>query len=981
MRQTTWTDGPRRRGVAVGLATVLALVLLPGTPPAGVASAEAVATRPEHLEGSADAAAADAKRLGKPVEVLSARTETSTTVANPDGGFTLSVSAVPERVRVADGSWAPVDLRLKPHSGGGYAPAASPADVVFSGGGSGPLAQFADQGRSFELGWPGTLPAPTVSGDTATYASVLPDVDLRVTATIFGFSEVLVVKTPEAARNPAIAQIEFSTRTSGVTVHEAAQNGVDVIDGAGEQVFHAGTPQMWDSTGTAPAASQRAQSGTSAGAARLSMAAAAPDGARTADIDTRVTPGTLTLVPDQAMLTSPSTRFPVFIDPEFTRGRKAYAFIDKSHPTTAFWNKNVVPRAGKDPDDGVTIRSMFRMDTGPLPKGAYVDKAVFTITGTWTPQWSCSARTPVELWLTAPISGNETWNNFADSGHWLTSVDSKSVSLGHDGCGVRPVEFDALTAARKAAAAGWNRTTLGLRAPATHESDTDYWKRFKLDPKLEITYNQRPNAPSQLKVQSKTCSANSWPLVGRLSGRQAPWLQATVSDPNGDTITRTQYEWGTYDPQTGVRSKVASTFDETNHSNGVVSKAQIPATGGLADGTYYFMVRAYDTWLSTKQGIGHWSQPCYFTVDGTSPDTTITIEPEVQPDGSAPTYVADQWGGGIGQAGRFTISTPAGEGNDVVTYRWALGNDQPTEPVAADADHTAIVTVKPASFGPVVLYVRGEDAAGNKTSLQSYRFKVAPPVCPDGVSKTCPEMAAGYWRLDGASADSAADASSHGRRLVLGTGTSQGDGRLGKAVRFNGTTGCGTTQTGIATCGSSGGGAVPVVRTDQSFTVSAWVKLRAVPTRNMVVVAQGGTHTSAFALYYKYIDSATRHWGFLMTRPDVTSSTKGFETRRAASNAENAPDTEWTHLTGVYDSVDGTLRVYVDGTDVTDSDIDQPNGFHQNWNAAGSLQIGRTWYNDGFRDWFDGQIQDVHLFPGALEPAQIGDEADPAARG
>jgi hypothetical protein len=61
----------------------------------------------------------------------------------------------------------------------------------------------------------------------------------------------------------------------------------------------------------------------------------------------RVEPGTLTLVPDQAMLTDSSTRFPVFIDPEFTRGRKAYACIDKSHPTTAFWNKNVVSRAAR----------------------------------------------------------------------------------------------------------------------------------------------------------------------------------------------------------------------------------------------------------------------------------------------------------------------------------------------------------------------------------------------------------------------------------------------------------------------------------------------------------------------------------------------------------------------------------------------------------------------------------------------------------
>jgi hypothetical protein len=33
------------------------------------------------------------------------------------------------------------------------------------------------EGHTFTLSWPTPLPAPTLSGDSATYADVLPDVD------------------------------------------------------------------------------------------------------------------------------------------------------------------------------------------------------------------------------------------------------------------------------------------------------------------------------------------------------------------------------------------------------------------------------------------------------------------------------------------------------------------------------------------------------------------------------------------------------------------------------------------------------------------------------------------------------------------------------------------------------------------------------------------------------------------------------------
>lgn len=56
--------------------------------------------------------------------------------------------------------------------------------------------------------WPGTLPAPTLSGNTATYA-VRTGVDLKVTVTPEGVSQQVVIKDRAAAADPALAKRTF----------------------------------------------------------------------------------------------------------------------------------------------------------------------------------------------------------------------------------------------------------------------------------------------------------------------------------------------------------------------------------------------------------------------------------------------------------------------------------------------------------------------------------------------------------------------------------------------------------------------------------------------------------------------------------------------------------------------------------------------------------------------------------------------------
>src|SRR5207253_10475236 len=65
---------------------------------------------------------------------------------------------------------------------------------------------------------------------------------------------------------------------------------------------------------------------------------------------------------------------------------------------------------------------------------------------------------------------------------------------------------------------------------------------------------------------------------------------------------------------------------------------------------------------------------------------------------------------------------------------------------------------------------------------------------------------------------------------------------------------------GYASTTDPSGVAHPVLRTDQSFTVSAWVNLASQPTHNATAVAQNGTTLSAFFLQYNYTDTQTPAW-------------------------------------------------------------------------------------------------------------------------
>jgi hypothetical protein len=166
----------------------------------GAAGTQAIAAVPQGgssaTSNSSDlspeaAASQKAAASGSPVEVSEETTPTQLVTAQPDGTFTAEFDPEPVPAKQASG-WVPVDTDLEVTSSGQLAPKAAAADIAFSGGGAhAPLARIARDGKTYSVSSPWTLPAPTLSGSTATYMNVMPGTDLVVQATPDGFSEFL----------------------------------------------------------------------------------------------------------------------------------------------------------------------------------------------------------------------------------------------------------------------------------------------------------------------------------------------------------------------------------------------------------------------------------------------------------------------------------------------------------------------------------------------------------------------------------------------------------------------------------------------------------------------------------------------------------------------------------------------------------------------------------------------------------------------
>jgi hypothetical protein len=596
-----------------------------------------------------------AKACGRPVPVDGSRSEYVQVVAQPDGRLTFESAVAPQRTRRSDGSWADVDLRLRAGTDGLLRPVASVADVAFSGGGPGPLVALKRGGKSMSLTWPGRLPEPVVSGDSATYPDVLPDVDLVVRATHTGFAHSLVVRSARAAANPAVRTISF--KVGGDVRVEASPDGSLRAVAGSIPVAEAGRAVMWDSS--LPSGARSA--GAPGPAASASTAFAAGDGARTARVVTRVARGgDLQLLPDLKSLDAADTTFPVFVDPEWSVAKPKWAYATSNGCTNEDY---AVARVGLSPEGpcvGARYRSFFEFPTtngtvalaGKHIQSAYVHMNL-------DHSWSCGD-TWTHMYLTPAINATmrASWSSMTLK-KWLASAAGHANEAG--GCSDSPqrdmeMNFinNAVTEQVKTAAAGsWPTITVGFCAcndKGEYESAQDRWKKFfPKDAKLVVDYDSTPGRPTGLQVARVACPAD-----GVTVGTKTPEFSATYPDADTGQILTGTYEWIEM-PSAGMGT-VTDTYPTRlpPPSKGTATAGGLGTSSPVSVGTgtnYAFRVKTQDP--APYSLSSDWSDWCQFSVD-----TSVPPAPEIAP-GAVP---------GPGQPITFTFSTPA---TDVAKFRYS----------------------------------------------------------------------------------------------------------------------------------------------------------------------------------------------------------------------------------------------------------------------------------------------------------------------
>ncbi|MGW6746256.1 LamG-like jellyroll fold domain-containing protein [Streptomyces sp. NPDC055025] len=925
--------------------------------------------------GTEQEALTAARESGDPAEVLSLRHERGETFANPDGTFTAREYAQPVRTRKG-GTWADIDTTLAEQANGRLAPRATTTAMTFSGGGDKVFATLGRDGRTLSFFWPEVLPEPEVDGDSATYRSVLPDVDLVVRAENDGLSHLLVVKTAEAAANPALSSIELPVRADGLEVSTDTEGGIVAEDAAsGGAVFEAPQPLMWDSRG----ALQEGAAKRVAAELRATAVAGPAEGAQVADVGLEWRQGSMVLTPDQELLTGQDTRYPVFIDPvSKTVGRTGWTWVSSANPTLEGWkfaNSDGAGESGKGvgrcPAD-VSVRcasgsdvqrQYYAIPTGSL-EGKTILKAEFAITLVHT--YNSEARS-VQLHRVnssggSAISSKTNWSN-RPSSKAQAAAQSPTNPAGNCSTTNQNVRFQVTSTVQQAVSSGWETTTFGLQAAA--EDSYASWKRFCNNAALEITYNRAPYQPKMSELTMNPGGKCAYGEAQKHYADEAPMLQAIVRDQDhgdvGGNTERLKAEFEIF--WTGADGKEkrysVTTGEKTSNSDqsagGYETFKYRTGTDLTTDDTPAFTlpqntVIGWRARGSDGTAWGPWSDAgtatrCEFIYDATKPDAPIVTSPEYPDD--------DLWHRGVGDYGSFTLYSP---GTGIASYRYQFTGEAQKTALPVEPGRPVTVRWMPPSEGPYTLFVEAVDQAGNSREVTTgYTFRVEKGRAP----KTA-------WSLaDPAGSSQAADGSG-GPAATAGPGVTFGmpgpHGSLRTAAQLDGSAGA------YLDSGRH------VVDTDKTFSVAAWVMLPELPRSSMTVVSQDGSAQSGFSLGY---DGTSKRWSFLAPDSEIDSMTSW-------EVLGPQPVTgEWTHLIGVYDMNDGkapgTMRMYINGRLIS-GDIQQRS---TTWNATGGLQIGRALEPAGYTAYLKGIVADVQVFDrvvaqgestslGGLPPRQLG---------
>ncbi|MER5324787.1 DNRLRE domain-containing protein [Streptosporangium roseum] len=609
-----------------------------------------------------------ARLTGNRVEVESARTETATTYANPDGSLTVEAFAGPIRFREGD-TWTPVDVSLTATPSGEIVTRGHRRGLRF-GGRTGPrrtaagvdLITVGEGDAKVTLQWKGGLPEPRLSGERATYPGVLPGADLVVSATRTGAEQFLLLH--RAPERPLSYSLRL--RAPGMKPRQTADGGVELTDRRGRKAVTIPAPVMWDAR-VDPGSGEH------------------PHRAR---VDMKLSGDELVLTPDPAFLGDPATVYPVTVDPSLNLGQVFDTFVQEGYGTDQSGATEL--KIGNN-GSGQVARSFITWKT-PSIAGKKIQSATLNL---WNfHSWSCAAR-GWEVWTANRASTSSRWPGPALAARYATSTQTKGWG---SGCADGWVGANVTSLAQHWADNGWTESGMGLRAAS--ETDEYAWKRFNSGnasshvPYIAVTYNSYPTKPPAAWVTPATAyDSVNWTATA------TPQLRAHVGDADGGNVR------GLFDVYDGGTLVVDNLLGGYVASGGF-SAAAVPA-GKLVSGKTY-TVRAWsnDGSLNSKAYAAF-----TFAVDTAKPPAPVVSSADYPADGT--------WHGDAGKAGTFTIK-PASADAGSVAYR--LDGGAIIRMLTTGAAKQVGVT--PAKTGTHTFQAYTVDRAGNTSPTVTHTFNV-----------------------------------------------------------------------------------------------------------------------------------------------------------------------------------------------------------------------------------------------------------------
>ncbi|MGI5292114.1 LamG-like jellyroll fold domain-containing protein [Nonomuraea polychroma] len=787
---------------------------------------------------------------GKPVEVMSQRTERIQVFAQPDGSYKMEQSAEPVRVRRGP-DWVDVDTTVKARQDGRVAPMAPVTPTVYSGGGTAALAELGSGADRLVLRWPTALPAPELDGDKAIYREVLPGVDLQLETFKQGFGYALIVKNHAAARNPALRDIRMPVE--GLTVK--TEKGVrTAVTADGKAIFQSPTSVVQDSRPDGGPGTRRSHSAIASSEEEIAI------------------------TPDREILDDPDAGFPIRIAEQWWPiGQFGWTSVYKEYPNDSYWNganmgDDKRARAGYSGDwayPTVTVRSFYHFDLRSM-RDKHVLGAELNILGGYSA--TCDKST---FWLahSGAVWSGTTWATQPGTGH---SQERWEAGFGRTGCAPRWVGWDV------GSDVAWSNeraddVTFRVSGP---EGDKYGWRKWDTTsqgqhPKLIVRFNRYPYTPGELTASPKPgCAyAPNEPYIST----NTPTVKARLSDPDGGRLTAVFEFWNSG----GASPLYEAVVGE--QESGSQFQVTAPATLYRDGSRISWRVKARDPYGAESP----WTRYCEISVDTTAPDRKPTVSSTDYPEGVS--------SGAPGKSGRFVFG--AANLADAAGFRYRVsGQGWKSVPAVNGA---ASVDIAPTTADPIRLDVTIEDRAGNigqdnelqpeLSNVRKYEIRVNGPTPPTG-----------YWRLEGQHLDT---------EVRDSNGDHPGSFPAGKAVWTKGKAARALDFSGAADSFVSTRNG-PALDTTKSFTVSAWVRLDTNPgSKSVTAVSQDGEHVSRFALQYKGED--TQRWAFSMMSQD--STTPRIDSAVATDDRFLPRAGVWTHLSGVYDVTAKKIRLYVNG--------------------------------------------------------------------